>query len=325
VDSRNLTLTEFAFFDDPDATWKAVLPSITNPLRGGEKVVRLISTPNGKSGRGRRFYELVRDHHLEPKKDAKQRWSVHHLPITQAVEDGLPVDIDALREGLDDAEGWAQEYLCEFLDSSSVLLPYDLIAGAESIEASEACDPSLFTSGRALYCGIDFGRQNDPTVCVTMERVGDVLVTREVLVLRGMSSPDQQALLELRIKASQRTSFDYTGPGIGLGDYLAKQFGEWKPTSHQFGRLELCTFTLNFKRELFPKLRRAFEAPVSLRIPVSVDLREDLHAMQQIVRNGQFTYAAPRTAQGHSDRCTALALAVRAAGDGRVPLTLSLI
>ena len=48
--SANLLLTEFAFFEDPDATWRAVLPSITNPLRGGEKKVRLITTPNGKKG-----------------------------------------------------------------------------------------------------------------------------------------------------------------------------------------------------------------------------------------------------------------------------------
>jgi hypothetical protein len=38
--------------------------------------------------------------------------------------------------------------------------------------------------------------------------------------------------------------------------------------------------------------------------------------MQQVVSNGSFNYEAPRTAQGHSDRCTALALAVRAASFG---------
>lgn len=39
--------------------------------------------------------------------------------------------------------------------------------------------------------------------------------------------------------------------------------------------------------------------------------------MQQLVRNAEYTYAAPHTAEGHSDRCTALALALRAAsGEG---------
>jgi hypothetical protein len=45
--SANVVLTEFAFFENPDLTWRAILPSITNPLRGGVKKVRLITTPNG--------------------------------------------------------------------------------------------------------------------------------------------------------------------------------------------------------------------------------------------------------------------------------------
>lgn len=318
--SANLLLTEFAFFDDPSATWRAVLPSITNPLRGGEKKVRLISTPNGKAGRGRKFYEIVRDNLLEPKLDRKQRWSVHRVTIHDAVREGLPVNIDEIREGLNDPEGFAQEFECEFLDSSSVLLPYEIIALAESADATEQQPHAWWEAagreGREIVLGIDFGRTNDPTVCWSLERVGDVWITREVLVLRDMSTPDQEAALRLRMRAARRVSFDYTGPGIGLGDYLAREFGQWIPSSHQFGKLELCTFTAAFKREIFPKLRRWFEAPVRLRVPIHVDIREDLHAMQQVVRNGEYSYTAPRTSEGHSDRCTALALAVRAAGEG---------
>ena len=43
-----------------------------------------------------------------------------------------PVDLDELRAGIDDPDIWAQEYLCAFIDSSSVLLPYDLIAACEA-------------------------------------------------------------------------------------------------------------------------------------------------------------------------------------------------
>ena len=145
---------------------------------------------------------------------------------------------------------------------------------------------------------------------------GDILWTREILVLKGTDSPDQQAILRSRVAAAQRVCFDYTGPGIGLGDYMAKEFGVWNPEAHRFGKLELCTFSTGFKRELFPKLRQKFEAPTKLRIPVSRAVREDLHAMQQVVSNGEYNYWAPRTKEGHSDRCTALALAVRAAGEG---------
>jgi phage FluMu gp28-like protein len=315
--SANLILTEFAFFDDPDATWKAVLPSIINPLRGGEKKVRIISTPNGKTGQGARFFKIVDENFLNPKPGRKQSWSVHKVTIEDAVAAGLPVDIEELREAMDDPEAFAQECMCEFLDGSSVLLPYDLIALAETPEADLAAPGDYFTPAnrKALYCGVDFGRVSDPTVCWTLERLGTQLITREVLVLRNTDTPAQQAILRSRIATAQRTCFDYTGPGIGLGDYLAKDLGKYDPDHHEFGKIELFTFTAGSKRLLFPRLRKAFEAPTTLRIPVDVNVREDLHAMQQVIRNGEYTYSAPRTAEGHSDRCTALALAVRAAGE----------
>ena len=80
-------------------------------------------------------------------------------------------------------------------------------------------------------------------------------------------------------------------------------------------KVELCVFTQPFKAGIFPKLRTAFDG-MRLRVPFDVDCREDLHEMQQVVSNGTYSYTAPRTAQGHSDRCTALALAVRAASFG---------
>ena len=67
-----------------------------------------------------------------------------------------------------------------------------------------------------------------------------------------------------------------------------------------------------FKCDIFPKLRGAFDA-MKLRVPFAVETREDLHEMQQVISNGNYNYKAPRTDAGHSDRCTALALAVRAA------------
>jgi phage FluMu gp28-like protein len=326
--SANLLLTEFAFFEDDEATWRAVLPSITNPLRGGLKKVRVISTPNGKQGR---FFKIVDENLLNPVVGRKLSWSVHKVTIHDAVRLGLPVDIEQLREGMDDPEGFAQEFECEFIDSSNVLLPYDIIALAESAEAQEFADPAFFDTrgGNPVVCGIDFGRTNDPTICWTMEKVGDVLWTREVLALKGVSTPDQFDILKRRIARASRVCFDYTGPGIGLGDDFVSpkrgNFGQWKPEAHEFGKVELCTFTAQFKRQLFPKLRQAFSAPVRVRVPISKEVREDLHAMRQIVRGGEYTYSAPRTAEGHSDRCTALALAVRAAGSATASYSSTLV
>ncbi|MEM0964799.1 MAG: hypothetical protein AAGJ81_01440 [Verrucomicrobiota bacterium] len=302
--SANIFLTEFDFFDNPQETWRAILPSITNPLRGGLKKVRIGTTPNGKGGAMHKI--------MEKKPSAKMAWSKHLVTIYHAVLMGLPVDVAELREALADELGFQQEFLCQFLDSSNVLLPYELIALAESLEATETADSSLWSSGRHLVMGIDFGRTTDPTVAWTLEQGGSLKMTHEVLVLEDTPTNRQEELLRHRIQGCRRVCLDYTGPGIGLGDYLVKRFGEYNPKQHKFGKVELCTFTQGLKREMFPRLRRAFEAPTELRIPISIKIREDLHAMQQKITASGFTYDSPRTKDGHSDRCVALALANRA-------------
>jgi phage FluMu gp28-like protein len=324
--SANVILDEFAYHEDPDAIWAAMFPSLTNPLAGtfmrrvhalfaGDDThqirrnmkIRVVSTFNGRENK---FFSLW-------DKRKENGYSGHFVTIYDAIADGLPANADEIKTGLDDPDAWAQEYECHPTDTSNVLLPYDLLAQAETIEATEIIEPEFFESNREIFCGVDFGRSNDPTICWTLEAVGDILWTREVLALRKTATPEQNAILSSRIKASRRTCFDYTGPGIGFGDYALKEegIGEWKPEEHKFGRLELFTFTPKAKRSLFPNLRRKFEAPCRIRIPISRAVREDLHAMQQVVTGGEYNYWARQSRQGHSDRCTALALAVRAASE----------
>jgi phage FluMu gp28-like protein len=93
--SANVILTDFDFFEQPAATWKAILPSITNPLRGGEKKVRIGTTPNGVGSAAHKIFTK------DDSRD-KLRWSRHLVTIYDAVLMGLPVDIAELREALDD-------------------------------------------------------------------------------------------------------------------------------------------------------------------------------------------------------------------------------
>jgi phage FluMu gp28-like protein len=308
--SASLLLTEFDFFENPSATWRAILPSITNPLRGGEKRVRLITTPNGQ-GSGM--------HKIWTKPDTeKMRWSRHKVTIYHAVLMGLPVDIEELRQAFDDPDGWAQEFCCEFLDAASVLLPYELIATCESAEASEVAAVDYWAPGiRRQFpvdLGIDFGRKRDLTVCWAAEKVGPLQITKEVLCLEKTPTPKQVEILGPRIRAARRVCLDYSGPGIGLGDYLVQEFGEWAPERDLFGKVELVSMSNPMKVELFSKLRMAYERR-EWRIPVNTTIREDLHGIYRVVTpGGVVTYRAPHTEDGHSDRGTAQALCTRAGG-----------
>jgi phage FluMu gp28-like protein len=337
----NVLFTEFAFFEEPEATWRSIYASIANPLRGGIKKMRIITTPNGIGNKAHdlwvqnyRAKEEVRRQmeEMEANEDGSglppssfllhpsPTWKCHFVDIHRAAAEGLPVNIEELKAGMADPEGWAQEFECQFLDAQAVLLPYDLIAACESPEATALVPPEFWQSTPPfpLVMGIDFGRRRDLTVAWTLKQLGDVHQTVEVLEMDRTPTPEQVERLRPRLRKARRVCLDYTGPGIGLGDYLAKEFGEYDPARHKFGKIELCHFSNTLKLEIFSKLRMAFEKR-ALRVPVSRLIREDLHSLNRVCTpTGQITYRAPHSADGHADRCSALALALRATGGGIV-------
>lgn len=320
--SANVILDEFAYHEDPDAIWAAMFPSTTNKLAGtfldrwrallrGESTeirrelkVRVVSTFNGRNNK---FFNLW--------ENAKRNgYSVHQVTIHDAVADGMPLDAEKLKAALDDPDIWAQEFECVPMDTSAVLLPYDLIASCESMEASlsQPLEYWFGTERRRLVCGIDFGRKRDLTVAWVDELVGDLAICRTVITLRGLPTPDQVQILSPVVAACSRTCLDYTGPGVGFGDLLVKEFGEYHPESHKFGRVELVTFSNAIKQEVCSKLRMSFERR-DRRIPVSRNIRESLHSVQRVTTpGGAITYRAPHNEDGHADEFTALALVERA-------------
>lgn len=331
--SANINLDEFAYHEDPNAIWAAMFPATTNKLAGtfldrframikGEDAsaiqrvlkLRVVSTFNG---RGNKFFELW-------ERAAQNGYSAHKVTIHDAIADGMPLDADKLRAALDDADAWAQEYECEPMDVSTVLLPYELIAKCESAEATAEVGPEFWLTAqpRQLVGGLDFARKKHLSVLWTDELLGDVSQCREVLEMRDTSTPNQIELMRPRIARLQRLAVDYTGPGVGMGDYLVKEFGEYNPDKHLFGKIELVTFTSNVKNELFSKLRMAFEAGKT-RVPISRAIREDLHSVHRVVSPaGNITYRAAQTEDGHADRATAKALAEHARRNYSGPFVL---
>jgi phage FluMu gp28-like protein len=192
-------------------------------------------------------------------------------------------------------------------------LGYELIDTCESQDAPPRPQSS---HPNPLVIGIDFGRRRDLSVAWSLARQGDVQQTVEVLEMDKLSTPEQVERLRPRLHRAQRACLDYTGAGVGLGDYLVKEFGEWNPHQHKHGKIELCTFTNPLKVEIFSKMRMAFEHR-SVRIPVSRAIREDLRSINRVTTaTGQITYRAAHSPDGHADRSTALALALRAASTG---------
>lgn len=299
-DTGNLVIDEGDHIENPVEFMRGVIGILANEM-AGKKQLRYITTPLGKNAPSWKYFN-------------DSSWSCRRVTIWQALLMGIKQNPERLLKLYgDDLEGWMQEMLCVWLDASNVLLPYELIQSCESLEASEYDTPELLAmSSLRKVGGIDFGRVNDPTVMTTALRGFGMSIVRNITKLRGVSTPVQLETLHPFIKLCDVVAVDYTGPGIGFGDLAVQEFGEYKPEEHKFGKIMLCTFTAPFKRVIFPHLRTVFERKKIL-VPFSPWLREDLHAMNQVINNGQFSYKAPRSDEGHSDGCTSVALMEHAA------------
>lgn len=294
--SGNVVLDEFAFHERPDQIWRAVFPIISNPLKGRLKL-RVLSTPSGKNNK---FFGIW---------DGQgEEWSRHKTTIYDAAAGGLGVDVEELRKALDDPDGWAQEYECQFLEEATQLFPFDLIDACTSSEATmESALP--YVEGRLRYGGGDIGRHRDLSCSWVLRTDGSgperVLVTEEVVVMERMDFASQQNVFGDRIKACSRFAIDATGIGEETAERLTTKYGA--------GRVEGCKLTGEFKQQLFPGLKDAMQKGL-VKIPPSEKLRKSLASIQkQVTQGGTVRYVAAHTADGHADEACALALAVYAA------------
>ncbi len=289
--SANVLLDEFAFHKDSDLIWRALYPTITRGYK-----IRIISTPQGKKNR---FYRLWTDN---------PKYSRHFVNIYDAVaqglvlfnEDGSHCTPDDLREGLDDAEGWDQEYMCLFVDETTAFLTYDLIAEAE-FQNEEELGKFLFGD---ICIGFDIARKKHLSVMTATERVGDVYWRRREKVMERMKFADQFAELTAWVEElkPRRICIDGTGIGAQMAEDAIDKFGKY--------RAECVVFSAPAKEDLATTILRKFEDH-KMRISIDQKLRNDLHSVKKIVTSaGNVRYDADLTEKSHADRFWSLALSL---------------
>lgn len=285
--SGNVVLDEFAFHRDSRKIWTALYPSITRGYK-----IRVISTPNGKTGK---YYQLWTDN--------TGTWSKHKVDIYEAKEQGLDVNIEELRAGCESEDDWLQEYCCEFLDEAGSLLTYDMLTDCEDEKATIIL-PEDFEPEGELFLGGDIGRKRDLTIFWLTERIGDVFWTRMVKVLERTPFRIQRQELYwlLSLPRIRRACLDSTGLGLQLAEEARERYGNL---------VEPVNFTEAVKEELAITQLRKFQDKL-VRIPPDRHIREDLHSIRKIVTAaGHIRYDAERT-DGHADRFWGHALSLHA-------------
>jgi phage FluMu gp28-like protein len=288
--SADVFLDEFAFHQDSRRIWQALFPVVS----AGHRLI-VVSTPNGK---GNKFYDLVTDKALE------DVWYRQITDIYEAVADGLPRDIEALRAAIGDDDAWAQEFELKWLDEASAWLDFALI---NSVEHEEAGDPGRYTGG-PCFIGNDIAARNDLWVGWVWEKIGDVLWTREIRPLKRKKFAEHDANMDELFETYRvaRLDMDQTGMGEKPVEDAKRRYGEH--------RVEGVLFTGPNKLLLATAGKQAFEDR-KVRIPMGdQELKNDLHKLKKVqTPTGAVRFDAESDSAGHADRTWAAFLGIYAA------------
>lgn len=308
-----LVLDEFAFHRDPDAMWKAAAPIVTWGFP-----IRILSTYNGK---GNRYYRMVEN---AKHKKGKHKFNLHTVTIEDAIREGL-VDkilgrkatdleraafIEECREIAGDEETYLQEYMCVAVDEATAWLTWDMIGACQHGRAGK---PEFYEGGDC-YVGMDIARRRHLTVIWVLERVGDVLWTREVVIMKNASFKAQDDELDRVFNTYhvRRLCMDQTGIGEKPVEDAKRRHGAY--------RVEGVLFTAASKHHFANLGKEGFEDRTT-RIPNDRPIAESHHAVRKLTTAaGNPRFDAEASEVGHADEFWAHMLALHAAeGTGEQP------
>ena len=313
-------LDEFALHKDPRKLYAIAYPGIT---WGGQ--LEMVSTHRGSHNFFNEIITEVRE------KGNPKKISLHRVTLEDALNDGFlyrlqqklaPDDerqemdetdyFNFIRSGCSDEESFQQEYMCVPADDASAFLTYDQIAACEydrnPANLSDWSDLSDLSGAKALYIGVDVGRNHDLTVIWVNSFEGERNLCRRLICLENLKFSAQEEILYpfLALPNMRRCCIDASGLGMQLAERAAEKFGSW--------RVEGIKFSGPVKEELAYPFRAAFE-DLNIRIPADPKLRSDLRAIKkETTAAGNIRFTADRGENGHSDRFWAGALALYAEG-----------
>jgi phage FluMu gp28-like protein len=302
-------LDEFALHPDPRKLYAIAYPGIT---WGGS--MEIFSTHRGSANFFNGLIQEIR-HKGNPK-----GISLHRVTLQDALDQGFLAKLQAklstddprqemdeaeyfdhIKAGCADEESFAQEYMCVPSDDASAFISYDLLDGCKY---APGVDWETRGEGR-LYMGVDIGRVKDLTVFWLVEEVSGTLFTRACITMQNETFDAQEKTFYglMDLPRLTRCCIDQTGIGRQFAERAAKRYGS---------KAEGVTFTAAVKESLAYPLKAALEDR-TLRIPDDPAIDADFRAIRKTTTSaGNIRFEGERTANGHSDRFWAAALALHA-------------
>lgn len=290
--SGNIIVDEMALLDNDAEVWAAIAPLLTSKISNAGKWAMVLSTPTGLNTQFAKIWQS----------DESLGWEKYKLTIEDAVNEGLPADIEELKSLINDDYIWRTEYECEFASTADTAFKIEWL---RDIGENYTYDPSLPCS-----IGVDVARTSDFTVFVVLQQTPDgVYHVVELVQLKNVPFDEQLTrLTELVKKYRIKGGYcDNTGIGAMFAEEAARKISS---------RLKPFTFSAKSKTEILERLRKAL-AGVAVKVPnedVGV-IQDDLSQMRRLLDGNGIHYTAPHTKSGHADIACALALAIGADHD----------
>jgi phage FluMu gp28-like protein len=316
----DVTLDEFAFHQN-----QAEMYGAAQPVRmWGNCCLRIISSHNGE---GTEFHKVY-----EGAKNGTNDFKAYKTTIVDAVNEGLAIKVvgdhhkhlpdvakaneafvNTLKRNALSDDIFAQEYMCEVMSSSNIILPeeYDGCVLANAQILKELPRTQKFGS---LVVGIDIGRTKnlsviwalqkgfDKTAPEHMREVYRTVATRE---LTNMPFQAQYQVMEQFVTHPnvQKVFIDAGGIGMQLSEDLWENFGN---------KVVKVNISHQSKARLVERVKK-FVAQNRVSLPNDPVTRSDILAMRRVAtKSGGFTYDG-NSGDSHCDRFMALALALEAA------------
>lgn len=280
--AANIVLDEFALHSEQRKIYSSLIPSITRGFR-----ITIISTPLGE---GDLFHEIF------TKEKEYPLFSRHEVTIYDAIKGGFDVDIDEIRQSMDE-ESFEQEYLCKFTSEVGSFIPYSIIKSCIGDEKPKGEN----------YMGIDIGRKKDITVIYIITRYKTKFYTLNYWIMKNKSFEEQYNEI-IRLKREydiNAVGVDSTGLGLTFYESLMERLS---PTEQK--DYFPVHFNIKSKERMAINVKKLFEEK-RIQIPEDRNLINDIHSIRKIIsEHSNVRFESGGDAKTHGDRFWALALAL---------------